>query len=539
MNTTTTTDVCLILEGTYPYIRGGVSSWVHQVLTEVPELTFSIFFIGSSKKQAMEYRYKIPENVKHIEEVFIYETFASEQQTPAKPDVKKRRELYSIQEAFYLEPDPAQRVMLFELWLEKLDSLHGNCTYGNLVRDESAWNMFRNVVEKYFRDEPFTDVYYTYLFLHAPLWKLIMNRHHIPKAHVYHSLCTGFAGMVGSIAAHYSQAPLIISEHGIYVKERIEEINQAKWIHDPVAEHVNLSRDQSVLKLAWIEMFKFQAYLAYEKATTVTTLFSRNLQLQLDLNCPREKIVIIPNGISPQKYATALRHRQQRLEKENAMTVGFIGRVVSIKDVKTLIRAIAFAKEKYPSILLKIIGPTDEEPDYYEECLALMDMLELNAHIDFTGRQEVEKVLADIDVMVLTSVSEGLPFVILEGYAAEIPCVATDVGACRELIFGNSPEDFKLGAGGRLTKVASPEQTANALIELLANRDLLIKTGKAGYQRLQKFYREDVVMQKYRELYYTTINKPLPSPTPLPEKDPFWTPTMKIPQRKNTSTSTT
>lgn len=505
----TATDICLILEGTYPYVRGGVSSWVHQMLGELPETTFSIFFIGSRKELCQEYNYEIPKNVKKIDEVYIFDPLDTSEKMPIRGGQKNRDTLYALQEKFYLEPEPKQRVELFWQWLDLLDDLGDKINFANLVRDERAWDMLQSVVKRYFADEPFTDVFYTHLFLHSPLWKAIRARHRVPQAGVYHSLCTGYAGLVGSIAARKYNAPLLISEHGVYVQERIVEIHHAKWIHDPIAEHVHLDRDQSALKLAWIEMFKFQAYLAYDYASKITTLYARNKELQVELGAPKEKLMIVPNGISPKKFEEARKLRLKRLEEENPMTVGFVGRVVSIKDVKTLIRAIAYAKDKFPQILLKVIGPTDEEPDYYEECLSLVDMLGLGMHIIFTGRQDVLKILPEIDVMVLTSISEGLPFVILEGYAAEIPSVASDVGSCRELIFGGSAEDRKLGPGGRLTKIASPEQTAYALIELLSDKTLLMRTGRTGYERLQRYYSEDEVMDTYKQIYQNLKGQPL------------------------------
>ena len=53
-------DVCLLLEGTYPYVQGGVSSWVHQIVTELPEVTFALFFMGSTRAQAVKQRYTPP-----------------------------------------------------------------------------------------------------------------------------------------------------------------------------------------------------------------------------------------------------------------------------------------------------------------------------------------------------------------------------------------------------------------------------------------------------------------------------------------------
>ena len=52
----------------------------------------------------------------------------------------------------------------------------------------------------------------------------------------------------------------------------------------------------------------------------------------------------------------------------------------------------------------------------------------------FTGRVNVTEYLGGLDFTILTSISEGQPLTILEGYAAKLPAIATDVGNCRGLI---------------------------------------------------------------------------------------------------------
>ena len=64
-------DVCLLLEGTWPYVRGGVSSWVHQMILGQPQLTFSVFFIGGQRQAYPRRAYEIPANVVHIEDAFL------------------------------------------------------------------------------------------------------------------------------------------------------------------------------------------------------------------------------------------------------------------------------------------------------------------------------------------------------------------------------------------------------------------------------------------------------------------------------------
>ena len=67
-------DICLLLEGTYPYVSGGVSTWVHQIITALPDLTFCVFFIGSEKADYTKFKYEPPANVLSVEEIYLHET---------------------------------------------------------------------------------------------------------------------------------------------------------------------------------------------------------------------------------------------------------------------------------------------------------------------------------------------------------------------------------------------------------------------------------------------------------------------------------
>lgn len=66
-------DVALLLEGTFPYVSGGVSSWVNQIIRAFPDLTFAVVFIGSRRSDYGEMRYTLPDNVKHIETHYLHE----------------------------------------------------------------------------------------------------------------------------------------------------------------------------------------------------------------------------------------------------------------------------------------------------------------------------------------------------------------------------------------------------------------------------------------------------------------------------------
>ena len=72
--TTTAADVCLLVEGTYPFVAGGVSSWVHDIIKGHPELTFAVLNVGSHPAAYGEPRYQLPENVVGLHRVFCQET---------------------------------------------------------------------------------------------------------------------------------------------------------------------------------------------------------------------------------------------------------------------------------------------------------------------------------------------------------------------------------------------------------------------------------------------------------------------------------
>ena len=129
--------------------------------------------------------------------------------------------------------------------------------------------------------------------------------------------------------------------------------------------------------------------------------------------------------------------------------------MVPIKDIKTYIKAVHTLKQSVPDLRAYVLGPADEDPAYARECRALVEHLQLEETLTFTGKVDVRDYFSEIDVNVLTSLSEAQPLVILETGAAGIPTVATDVGACREMILGASREKPALGPGGAVVATAA------------------------------------------------------------------------------------
>jgi glycosyltransferase involved in cell wall biosynthesis len=274
---------------------------------------------------------------------------------------------------------------------------------------------------------------------------------------------------------------LLISEHGIYTREREEELIRAKWV-------------AGIYKNVWIDQFKKMSRLAYAKADCVTSLYEHARKLQIELGCDEELTMVTPNGIDEKRFAG---EHGERITEENMVHIGAVLRVTPIKDVKTLIRAFAFAKERVSNLKLWIMGPMDEDEQYAAECFEIVETMGIQ-DIVFTGRVNVTEYLWQMDVTILTSISEGQPLTILESYAAHKPVIATDVGNCRGLIFG---EDDGIGPSGILTHVMNVEEITEAMVEMATDEKKRLEYGENGYQRMMKRYKLTDMQGTYRNIY--------------------------------------
>jgi glycosyltransferase involved in cell wall biosynthesis len=325
----------------------------------------------------------------------------------------------------------------------------------------------------------------------------------LPEAKVYHTLCTGFGGLFLAKAYAETGKPCITTEHGIYTNERRIEISLAEWLDDMKA--MNLSVDVNIferdLKDYWSDMFSGYSKLCYNASTKIITLFEGNRTLQIADGADPEKIEIIPNGIDYASYSKCSR------KSKGKPSIALIGRVVPIKDVKTYIRAIGYLSKSISGLEAYIIGSTDDDPVYYEECLDLIEKSSLQNVITFTGKVDVKEFYPKIDVIVLSSLSEGQPLVILEAGAAGIPCVATNVGACREMIEGRAEEFLgdKKRDGGVIVPLANPLEISKAAYRLLTDEEYYAECSKNIQERVKTHYEEKDQEKAYKNIYDTLI----------------------------------
>ena len=482
-------DVCLILEGTYPYVRGGVSTWVHQLITGLSDLTFSLLLISTRRDESRHSEYELPSNVVSFVEVYIQDTIDDRgQQCPAHA----KNEAWGHVRAFH-EGDEAKRLLAFGALLDSVAERQTLSVHDALFSSE-AWSFVTERYEEKAAGTSFIDWFWTWRSVHAPLLQTLIAE--IPPARVYHAICTGYAGLLGVVAKRRTGRPLLLTEHGIYVRERTIDIGRADWIYEePV--RIRLAKPRAnPLKQMWQGFFETIARITYDAADQIITLFSGNLALQHQYGADPKRTGIIPNGVDVARFAQ-MRHDRPT---NRPPRVALIGRVVPIKDVRTFLRAAAAVARTHPEVEFWIAGPIDEDHVYYEECVALKEALELSC-VEFLGHRDVVDLYPNIDLLVLTSVSEGQPLTILEAACAGVPTIATDVGGCRELLEGRTTADRALGPSGVVTPVGDSKATAAAIIELLADDERRRAMAGAGVARTEQFYRQADVLGRYRRVY--------------------------------------
>jgi glycosyltransferase involved in cell wall biosynthesis len=498
-------DVCLLLEGTYPYVRGGVSSWVHQMLTGLPDLHFSLVFIGGRRADYGAPRYQLPENVVHVETHYLEDAFKA--CTPKSLRAAPARFTNARALHDYLKLSASTKRCPFtklreleghvDALLATLESAAG-LSVDDFLFNPSAWEIIREAHLSAEQPGSFVDYFWTLRLMHGPIFQLARIADDIPPARVFHSISTGYAGFLGSLLERRRGRPLILSEHGIYTKERRIDLNQADWFDSLQANQAaGDSAPAQALRDLWIRFFESLGRLTYRSAQPIISLYEGNRARQHEDGADPARTRLIVNGIAAQRFRAALHARGPHVPK----VVGLVGRVVPIKDVKTFIRSMHQLISALPEAEGWVVGSADEDPNYEQECRALARSYGIEQRMRFLGHQDVAEILPQLGVLMLTSISEAQPLAILEAFAAGVPCIATDVGACRELIEGGSPEDRALGRAGRVVPFADADALAHAASELLSSAHTWRDCQAAGLARVEQHYTLDHMLAAYRAVY--------------------------------------
>ena len=467
-------NLCFIAEGSYPYMTGGISSWLNIYMKCFVDYNLKLYTIAAKESDKGKFVCKVPENMSQIQEVFL--------DTPLKKKPKRFP-------AKVVKSSQEQELLIKHFSGEKVDwsqvfDFVDRIKKGRLVdffNSSDFYEIVDYIYERDFANAPYNDFLWSLRTMFIYEFHVLQGS--IPEADIYHSVSAGFPGIVGSKVRYNSKKPFVLTEHGIYVREREEEILKSDFF-------------LGYIKELWIKYFNSMSLCAYKFADKIVSQFERNREVEIGFGAKREKTIIIPNGMNTDDYNFP---QQDRIYGDDVV-VGTIARVVPIKDIITLVRSFERAQELYDKIKLVIVGPNNEDPQYSNYVLDYVKKRNIQ-NIVFAGKVDYEtymKSLYSFDMFILTSISEGQPLSLLEAMASGKPAIVTDVGSCSEIVMG--PFD-NIGEAGIVARVMDSDALGEAIVKLAKDKSLRTKMGQAAKKRVQEYYTIDYMGCSYRKLY--------------------------------------
>lgn len=494
-------DVCIVVEGCYPFVSGGVSSWIDWLIRNQPGTSFSVVAIVADERPR-EIRYEMPANLLDFQVLAL----APRVRKPGlrQPDIDHER-LADLMFRVLRKGDLAAFDSLLSLVAEPVCrrpfprfGAPQPPLYSDLTASRAAWHAIVTCYERIAPHSAFSDFFWAWRNLAGSL--LAVSTARIPPARTYHAISTGYAGLFAVRAARATGRTAAITEHGIYTNERRIDLVMADWITDSIDSGLSGRDGRTDVRRFWIDAFESFARIAYDGAHRITTLYGANQSFQRALGACEDKLSVIPNGIELKKFAAIVPQRSDRRP-----TVALIGRVVPIKDIEAYIASAAIVRRAIPDVQVLVIGPTDEDEDYHALCRRRVAELGLEDTVTFTGKVNIIDYLPRIDVLVLTSISEAQPLVLLEAGAAGIPCVTTDVGSCREIIEGAADEHPNLGPGGRVAPAMDADAIGAGIVELMTDEALRLACGENLRRRVELYFTSEISAARYARLYHDLV----------------------------------
>jgi glycosyltransferase involved in cell wall biosynthesis len=238
---------------------------------------------------------------------------------------------------------------------------------------------------------------------------------------------------------------------------------------------------------------KFISKTVLHNSSTVIAL-NENMKREMNRICKKDDIIILPNGIELENFKDIYPREQQNIIKK---TIIFVGGLKPIKGIDYLIKAMKIITEKSPDTNLLIVGDGTER----KKLETLVRELNLQNSISFAGKvtnEQIPKYMAQADVFVLPSLSEGFGIVVVEAMASGLPIVTTNVRGLPELV--------KNGENGFIAKPKDPKDLAEKIMLILENKDLRETIAKTNIIKARE-YTWDHIVDELITVYNSILQK--------------------------------
>ena len=503
-------DVAIVMESTYPYLKGGVSAVVHDIITGNPDLTFGIIHITWDSHSPLKDLYGMPDNVAWVKVLYLsmeehQEDFLRARPRDLRMNRRQRRELSRrILGALLALAQDGQTEPLWDLISEGLSA----------SRRYPVWAILgtREFMEAYHDMMPdlgmsMTDIFWCLRDFFSLAYAVLAEP--VPRAQVYHAHTTGYAMLLGVNAAREHGTKVLLTEHNLYVRDTVNTLLERRLdLNVRLTDYrtFDVTGRERMWMAWWLEMGR----LCYPYAYASTYLYPRAITEANELGGDSGRAIVIPNGIVTSEFDASYAARLAAIEeikKEGAdkhlWKLVYIARVVPIKGLLDMIDSVRLMVDRGLNIHLDVCGPTEHMPSYFEQCLTRIVEQGLESVITIRGTVKVRELLPEFDLFVLPSYNEGLPVVSLETMGAGIPTVSTDVGAVRSVV-----EDMIVTDDGQtwdpcgiIIEPGDPTVMADKVQEVISDVDLYERLSLNARGRVEAAYDLVKVNASYNTIY--------------------------------------
>ncbi|WP_049972848.1 glycosyltransferase family 4 protein [Haladaptatus cibarius] len=199
-----------------------------------------------------------------------------------------------------------------------------------------------------------------------------------------------------------------------------------------------------------------------------------------------EKITVIPNGIDVGHFSA----EPMTTEPNDCVELLYVGRLAPVKNISLLLRSVRYLQEhEETEYVLTLVGDGEDRARYE----SMARRLEVSDDVHFAGYQSsVRAYYRDADVLVLTSISEGFPTVLMEAQACGLPVVTTDVGGAREIV-----------AAGAVVPRDEPDAIASAIADVVASNTATLSATARHHAETQ--YSQKRLCDRYKSMFRKQI----------------------------------
>ena len=473
--------VLMLNEGTYPYYKGGVSTWTHSLISGLGDFEYLVLTLTT--KPPLKPLYPKPPNVQSFVSIPLWGTEYVGEHLPdftvrwlmklsrATSDGEVKEKFVPVFREFIREvkrggrnPEAAGEA------LAEMRRFLANHSFKKTFRSGHVWKVFLEELEA---DELYSNMRIAYVLkigsIMRNLFKTLAYR--CPDANLIHSSAAGICGLIGVVKKIEDETPYVITEHGIYYRERLLDVSHRE---------LNLPE-----KVFWLNFYKVITLVNYYYADRILPVCEFNVRWESRFGIPRSKIEVIYNGVDVERF------RPMEVEVGENPPIVVMSRIEKLKDILNMISAMKYIKERSPKTVCEIYGPIVDEK-YFHLCLRKAYELNVLDRVEFMGATDKpEQAYNRASVVVQPSLSEGFPYSVIEAMACGKPVVATDVGGVKEA----------LGDAGIVVPPRSPKELADAILRILEDGELRRRLGERGRERVLKLFTYRRFLEEYRRLY--------------------------------------